>query len=101
MGRPFDVTDESVIIDGETSDIFISRKSLRKVTLCGGLGGPRKEFLNDLIKEIRENMINESDKIMIKNTEYIAEKYYFAAGIAIGEFTNRRDISHNKQLTHN
>ena len=62
-----------------------------KVTMCGemceDLGGPRKEFLNELMKELRDKMIDESNQTLVQNREYIAQKYYYAAGIAVGEIT--------------
>ena len=109
-GRPLDVTDEGVPLDGETTALFISRLNLLSDAIqemksdnvfnlrfpldinfhaenAEDLGGPRKEFFNLILREIREHLLTETDgHITLKeNDAAVAHRKYFYAGIFIGK----------------
>lgn len=107
MGRQLDITDESQESLGKTSEVFVGRSSLFQDALSEmiqldnirypikvgfydeeveDLGGPRRELFANLMREIQQMMINEDTKEIVKKSNYIAEKYYYAAGLAIGMF---------------
>jgi hypothetical protein len=83
-GRSLDISDESVVLEGETTEIFVSRLNVYEdgmdellsdtnhdyslpldVTFTGELaldmGGPRKEFLAAMMRQIQEKLFMQND----------------------------------------
>ena len=110
-GRPLDVESESELCEGKTIDIFVSRYNLYEeamteiitdppigdisypleVTFSGeeaaDYGGPRKEFLCAIIREIKDKLFQE-----VQNGQYklfedphsLRKNHYYAAGLIFG-----------------
>jgi len=113
QGRPLDIIDESNVLEGETSCLFISRSAIFAdameeikyidnirfpIEICfhgegaRDYGGPRKEFFTLLLKEIGERMleVNEATgkKTLIQNEEAkkeaVARHHFYYGGLFIG-----------------
>ena len=116
-GRPLDPVDESTFIEGQTTDIFVSslniyedgmdeiltervepcdRSFLLEVTFTGenarDFGGPRREFLSQMLRCIRENLCVENNGegegvyLLHDNVTARTNRYYVGAGIIFGTF---------------
>nr|XP_034320468.1 uncharacterized protein LOC105328763 [Crassostrea gigas] len=107
-GRPLDVQREDETIEGDTSPIYVSResclrdsieelchqKNLRfplEVTFLGelaqDLGGPRREFFEKALIEMKEELFYttpNSEIRLVENIEFLATKMYFYSGLLIG-----------------
>ena len=110
-GRPLDILDESGLLEGETTEIFVScfnvytdgmDELLNKpdhdyslpldVTFNGemaeDLGGPRKEFLSSMVRQIKDKLFvkNDPDGTFVLHQYEIAENrsHYFGARIIFG-----------------
>lgn len=96
-GRQLDIKEPTQALEGETAEIFICRAGLfedgldellggtvhnpslhLEVTLSGecaqDLGGPRKEFLGAMVREIRDRLTVAEDR-----------RQYFGAGLVFGK----------------
>ena len=99
------------LCEGVTSDIFVSRFNLfetameeilrddltdfsipLEVTFAGenaqDYGGPRREFLASMMREIRDNLFIEQEKMGHKIQEEeaaLAKSHYFGAGLVFGK----------------
>ena len=83
-GRPLDIRDESELIEGQTTKIFVSRWNVYEdgmdellsgsspdyslpleVTFTGecaqDMGGPQKEFLGAIMREVKFKLLTEKD----------------------------------------
>ena len=114
-GRPLDIRDESELIEGPTTEIFVSRLNIYEdgmdellsgtspdysipleVTFTGecaqDLGGPRKEFLGAMMREIRFKLFTEKDGegTFVLRDDMIAvnRMHYLGAGIIFGTRDN-------------
>ena len=110
-GRSLDIMDESVVLEGETSEIFVSRfnvyddgmdELLNKtdhdyslpldVTFNGemaqDLGGPHKEFLAAMVRQIKDKLFvkDDRDATFILHQNELAENksQYLGAGLIFG-----------------
>lgn len=114
LGRKLDITNESEMLEGETTNIFVSRERILEtgfselmepnlnfrlpleVTFYGeeaqDVGGPRKEFFNMLLKELakEENQLfveEEEGQFVFTNNDHIFwEKWFYAAGLVCGMY---------------
>lgn len=109
-GRALDIQDENILIEGKTSEIFISRSSLfsdaidelmnggmdvslpLEVTFNGEMaedyGGPRKEFLGIAIRETMECLFEDDgfgQYIIKDDVSYIRRNHYFVGGLIFGK----------------
>lgn len=114
LGRKLDITNESEMLEGETTNIFVSRERIHvletgfselmepnlnfrlplEVTFYGeeaqDVGGPRKEFFNMLLKELakEENQLfveEEEGQFVFTNNDHIfGKKWFYAAGLVCG-----------------
>ena len=107
-GRPLDIRDESELIEGPTTEIFVSRLNIYEdgmdellsgtspdysfpleVTFTGecaqDLGGPRKEFLGAMMREIRFKLFKEKDGegtfVLRDDMVAVNRMHYLGAGI--------------------
>ncbi|CAB4029344.1 G2 M phase-specific E3 ubiquitin- ligase, partial [Paramuricea clavata] len=109
-GRPLDVQDLTRVLEGETAEIFVSRATLfedgmdellggmghdpslpLEVTFTGecarDLGGPRKELLGAMVREIKDCLfVDNGDSTYILREDVVAEnrRHYFGAGLVFG-----------------
>lgn len=111
-GRPLDIKDPTVALEGETTDVFVTRENLYEdgmdellgglgvndpslpleVTFTGecaqDLGGPRKEFLGVMTREIKDSLfVASGDSTYILREDVVAEnrRYFFGAGLIFGK----------------
>jgi hypothetical protein len=112
IGRKLDITNESEMLEGETTNIFVSRERILEtgfaellepnlnfripleVTFYGeeaqDVGGPRKEFFSLLLKELtkEEHKIfveeEEGQFVFSSNDHIIEKKWFYAAGLVCG-----------------
>ena len=87
-GRPLDISQEAVLIEGETSAIFVSRYDIFHEALdelenidnlrfplevnfhgenAEDYGGPRREFFNLMLKSIEEKLVSVANGIVDLN----------------------------------
>lgn len=107
-GRPSDVQWEDETIEGDTSHLYVSRKSCLRysieelchqknlrfpleVTFLGelaqDLGGPRREFFEKALIEMKKELLyttSNSEIRLVENIEFLATKMYFYFGLLIG-----------------
>ncbi|XP_069129254.1 uncharacterized protein [Argopecten irradians] len=106
-GRPLDLETEEETIEGETSQIFVSRRDIFRdateeisllenirlpidVTFYGeeavDFGGPRREFFVLVLKEIKDKLLEErGESVLLREcNEDLALQRYFTAGVVIG-----------------
>ena len=122
-GRPLDILDESELIEGETNEIFVSRLNIYEdamdEVLCGtdpdysiplqvtftgecaqDMGGPRKEFLGAIMREIKsrlfEEMSGETTFVLRDDVVAVDRMHFFGAGIIFGKKHNRKIIANKK-----
>lgn len=113
-GRPLDLTDPDQTIEGETTEIFVSRMNIfqdgmdeilggtecdpslpLEVTFTGeyaqDLGGPRKEFLGAMIRAIRDKLFvaNQEDSTFNLHNDIVSEnsRHYYGAGLIFGKIS--------------
>ncbi|XP_068723494.1 uncharacterized protein [Montipora capricornis] len=109
-GRLLDLVSDSDLCEGETSDIFVSRFDLfetgmeeilreglsdfslpLEVTFAGenaqDYGGPRREFLGCMLREIRDRLFKEqgaAGHILQEDEASLEKNNYFGAGLFFG-----------------
>ncbi|XP_028403172.1 uncharacterized protein LOC114525912 [Dendronephthya gigantea] len=109
-GRPLDVMDPTVQLEGETTDVFVTRENIYEdgmdellgglgvsdpslpleVTFTGecaqDLGGPRKEFLGAMTREIKDHLFVVGGDTYTLRQDVVAEtrRYFFGAGLVFG-----------------
>lgn len=107
-GRPLDVQREYETIEGDTSPIYVSRESCLRYSieelcqrknlrfplevpfleeLAQDLGGPRREFFEKALIEMKEELFyttSNSEIRLVENIEFLATKMYFYSGLLIG-----------------
>ena len=112
-GRPLDPVDESTYIAGQTTEIFVSRMNLYydameeilfegsapvdrslplEVIFTGeharDFGGPRKEFLSNMLRLIKEKLCVENKEeggfVLVDNVTARTNRFYYGAGIIFG-----------------
>lgn len=113
-GRPLDLTDPDQTIEGETTEIFVSRMNIfqdgmdellggtecdpslpLEVTFTGeyaqDLGGPRKEFLGAMMRNIKDKLFvaNQEDSTFNLHNDIVSEnsRHYYGAGLIFGEIS--------------
>ena len=116
-GRALDILDENVLIEGKTSEIFISRSTLfldamdeliergidfslpLEVTFNGEMaedyGGPRKEFLGMAIREAKDRLFENdgTGQYIIKdNVSHLRRNHYFGGGLIFGKLAKTYSI---------
>jgi hypothetical protein len=112
-GRPLNLSSEvESIVEGATTEIFVSRESLLKDTvdellrgdidlsyplevsfigeLAADLGGPRREYLHAVIRDMMDELFEEVDGGGFVIGEdpsglYIHERRYYVAGLLVGK----------------
>jgi hypothetical protein len=111
-GRSLDISDESVVLEGETTEIFVSRLNVYEdgmdellsdtnhdyslpldVTFTGELaldmGGPRKEFLAAMMRQIQEKLFVQNDRentfVLHENETAENKSHYLRAGLIFGK----------------
>ena len=112
-GRPLDIRDPTQITEGATTEVFVSRLNIYadgmdeivggtchdyslplEITFIGecarDLGGPRKEFLSSMLRQIQEKLFVESvteSGTFVLHGNIVAERemYYLGAGIFFGK----------------
>lgn len=114
-GRPLDLEREDTPCEGQTIEIFVSRMNIYKdamaelvteppiedisfpleVTFIGeeaaDYGGPRKEFLGAVMREVREQLFQESgsqdgEYEMMNDVAPLRQHYYYGAGLIFGKY---------------
>lgn len=109
-GRPLDIQDETTLMEGKTSEIFVSRSTLfmdamdelidqdnfdfslpLEVTFTGesaeDYGGPRKEFLGEAMRETRDRLFQDDGfghQIIKDEVSCLQKKHYFGGGLIFG-----------------
>ena len=116
-GRALDILNEDVLIEGKTSEIFISRSTLfldamdelikraidfslpLEVTFNGEMaedyGGPRKEFLGMAIRETKDRLFENdgTGQYIIKdNLSHLRRNHYLGGGLIFGKLANTYSI---------
>ena len=113
-GRPLDLTDPNQTIEGETTEIFVSRMNIFRdgmdellggtecdpslpleITFTGecaqDLGGPRKEFLGAMIRNIKDKLFvaNQEDPTFNLHNDIVSEnsRHYYGAGLIFGKIS--------------
>ena len=113
-GRPLDLTDPNQTIEGETTEIFVSRMNIFRdemdellggtecdpslpleITFTGecvqDLGGPRKEFLGAMIRNIKDKLFvaNQEDSTFNLHNDIVSEnsRHYYGAGLIFGKIS--------------
>lgn len=114
-GRPLDLEREDTPCEGKTIEIFVSRMDIYKdamvelvtdppiedisfpleVTFIGeeaaDYGGPRKEFLGAVMREVREQLFQEAgsqdgEYELTNNVAPLRQYYYYGAGLIFGKY---------------
>ena len=112
-GRPLDVEREDTPCEGKVIEIFVSRMNIFKdamaelitdppiadlsfpldVTFIGeeaaDYGGPRKEFLGAVMREIHDQLFDEAgsgEYILTNDVTSLRQNYYFGAGLIFGKY---------------
>ena len=114
-GRLLDLVSDSDLCEGETTEIFVSRFDLfetgmeeilreglsdfslpLEVTFAGenaqDYGGPRREFLGSMMREIRDRLFKEQGATghILQETEASLEKNsYYGNGLFFGKFVSK------------
>lgn len=111
-GRPLDIENEDGLIEGQTTEIFVSRYNLYmdtmselldplqrdlsfplEVTFSGeeaaDYGGPRKEFLGAMMRKSREKLFVEAGEDsgeyrLAEKVEELRKNHYYGAGLIFG-----------------
>ena len=111
-GRPLDVPSEIELSEGKTLEIFVDRYKLYEETMseliteppiedvsfplevtfsgeeAADYGGPRKEYLTGIVREIRDKLFKEEGDTkqykLFEDNNALANKHYFAAGLIFG-----------------
>ena len=111
-GRLLDLASDSESCEGRTTEIFVSRSNLfedavdellgaeerdfsvpLEVTFTGecaeDYGGPRREFLGAMIREIKERLFQDVNNgfMLTQDIVSVSKKYYFCAGLVFGKYT--------------
>lgn len=115
-GRLLDLVSDHELCEGATSEIFVSRFNLfetgmkeilrddltdfsipLEVTFAGesaqDFGGPRREFLGSMMREIRDKLFIEQENMGHKIQEdeaALAKGHYFGAGLVFGKLAKHR-----------
>ena len=114
-GRPLDLESEDTPCEGKTIEIFVSRINIYKdamaeivteppiedisfpleVTFIGeeaaDYGGPRKEFLGAVMREVREELSQEAgsqdgEYELTNDVAPLRQHYYYGAGLIFGKY---------------
>ena len=111
-GRPLDIENETGLIEGQTIEIFVSRYNLFKDTMselldplqrdlsfplevaysgeeAADYGGPRKEFLGAMMREIQDKLFVEvgegsGEYKLADKVEDLRKNHYYGAGLIFG-----------------
>lgn len=119
-GRPLDIHDENILIEGKTSEIFVSRSTLfsdamdelmnrdmdfslpLEVTFNGEMaedyGGPRKEFLGMAIRETMERLFEDDgfgQYIIKDDVSHLLKNHYLGGGLIFGKVEAAHSIELN------
>lgn len=113
VGRPIDITSDDVPIEGDTQALFVSRFNIfddgmgellaespppvfnipLETTFYGekaqDYGGPRKEFLSAMCREIKDRLFKKSDDgegyTLAFSDYHFTRQHYYGAGIVTGQ----------------
>ena len=114
-----DISDESSPLEGETTEIFVSRLNMYEdgmdellggrnydydldVTFSGELvqdmGGPRKEFLSAMMRDVKRRLFEQvegEDAFILTNNEATERKsHYLGAGLIFGKNNVHKGTMH-------